>query len=297
MRDRLLVELAGLASANEAAGWAHRALGLKNTLTGVDAGLVEDAFRAKMAGLTATGADEAQVPASAAAVASRELGLVDAEEASTLNAGGVSGNGARRKRRHAAATGQRIDAAQAEPAGDGSATQPREAEADRSSVDKSVLALSEPRRYRDRGHLKFVASQPCLLCGRHPSDAHHIRFAQATALGRRVSDEFTVPLCRLHHRSLHRRGDEAAWWSENGRDPIEIAKSLWTESRVTGLSTLAGQLLSHQDPAPAAAAPSASPAGIGPLEQRQTLSITDRRRTGASDIPGVTFGTDYPTRR
>ena len=117
VRDRLLVELAGLASANEAAGWAHRALGLKNTLTGVDAGLVEDAFRAKMAGVTATGigADEAQVPASAAAVVSREPGLLDAEEASTLNAGDVSSNGARRKRRHAAATGQRIDAAQAEP--------------------------------------------------------------------------------------------------------------------------------------------------------------------------------------
>jgi len=64
-------------------------------------------------------------------------------------------------------------------------------------VDKSALSLSEPRRYRDRGHLGFVAAQPCLLCGRQPSDAHHLRFMQARAMGRRVSDEFAVPLSVL----------------------------------------------------------------------------------------------------
>jgi hypothetical protein len=74
-------------------------------------------------------------------------------------------------------------------------------------VDKSRLPLSEPRRYRDRAHLEFVASQPCLLCGRQPCDAHHLRFMQPRALGRRVSDEFAVPLCRTHHRALHRSGE------------------------------------------------------------------------------------------
>src|SRR6202008_4866886 len=78
-------------------------------------------------------------------------------------------------------------------------------------VEKSALALSEPRRYRDRAHLEFVASQPCLLCGRQPCDAHHLRFMQPRALGRRVSDEFAVPLCRTHHRESHRHGDEATW--------------------------------------------------------------------------------------
>jgi hypothetical protein len=67
-------------------------------------------------------------------------------------------------------------------------------------VDKSALPLSEPRRYRDRAHLDFVASQPCLVCGRQPCDAHHLRFMQPRALGRRVSDEFAVALCRTHHR-------------------------------------------------------------------------------------------------
>jgi hypothetical protein len=68
-------------------------------------------------------------------------------------------------------------------------------------VDKSALPLSEPRRYRDRAHLEFVASQPCLLCGRRSSDAHHLRFMQPRTLGRKVSDEFAVPLCRTHHRT------------------------------------------------------------------------------------------------
>jgi hypothetical protein len=44
---------------------------------------------------------------------------------------------------------------------------------------------------------------------RRPADAHHLRFAQAPALGRKVSDELTVPLCRGHHREVHRCGDEA----------------------------------------------------------------------------------------
>ena len=83
-------------------------------------------------------------------------------------------------------------------------------------VDKSQLVHPEPRRFRDKEHVKFVAKQPCLVCGRRPSDAHHLRFAQHRALGRKVSDEFTVPLCRGHHREVHRSGDEAAWWIKAG---------------------------------------------------------------------------------
>jgi Rad52/22 family double-strand break repair protein len=67
-------------------------------------------------------------------------------------------------------------------------------------IDKSQLAIAEPKRLRDKAHLKFVASQPCLVCGRQPSDPHHLRFAQPRAMGLKVSDEFTVPLCRTHHR-------------------------------------------------------------------------------------------------
>src|SRR6266567_2559468 len=98
-------------------------------------------------------------------------------------------------------------------------------------IDKSALPIGEARRYRDKAHLKFVASQPCLICGRRPSDPHHLRFAQKRALGRKVSDEFTVPLCRLHHRELHRSGDERAWWNRAGIDSVKIARKLWKKTR------------------------------------------------------------------
>jgi hypothetical protein len=94
-------------------------------------------------------------------------------------------------------------------------------------TDDQVLSISKPVRERDRDHLRFVASQPCLVCGRGPSDAHHLKFAEQRAMGRKVSDRFTVPICRLHHRELHRRGDERAWWSKQGIDPLPIAATLW----------------------------------------------------------------------
>ena len=98
---------------------------------------------------------------------------------------------------------------------------------ERRSVDKSVLALPEPRRIRDRDHVRYVAKQACLICGRRPCDAHHLRFSQNRALGRKVSDEFTVALCRGHHREVHRCGDEAKWWSVAAIDPTTAARSLW----------------------------------------------------------------------
>ena len=100
-----------------------------------------------------------------------------------------------------------------------------------SGIDKSVLTFGEPRRQRDKEHLKFVAAQPCLLCGRTPADAHHLRFAQPQALGRKVSDEFTVPLCRTHHRQVHHSGNETAWWQDMSIDPVPIANTLWQETR------------------------------------------------------------------
>jgi ERF superfamily len=86
-------------------------------------------------------------------------------------------------------------------------------------------------RLRDKEHCKFVAMQPCLVCGRTPSEAHHIRFAQPRAGGRKVSDEYTVPICRVHHRELHDYGDEASWWAGVGIDPLPIALELWRRSR------------------------------------------------------------------
>ena len=109
------------------------------------------------------------------------------------------------------------------------------------AIDKSVLTLPEPRRVRDREHVRAVAQKACLVCGRHPSDPHHLRFAQSRAMGRKASDEFTVPLCRGHHRDLHRSGDEVAWWKNQKIDPATAARALWLENHPFPPSEAAGQ--------------------------------------------------------
>jgi hypothetical protein len=98
------------------------------------------------------------------------------------------------------------------------------------AIDKSLLTFPEPRRKRDKKHVEFVSKQPCVVCGRQPADAHHLRFAQQRALGRKVSDEFTVPLCRGHHREVHRVGDEAKWWRDANIDALSAARRLWIQS-------------------------------------------------------------------
>jgi ERF superfamily len=90
--------------------------------------------------------------------------------------------------------------------------------------------LQKTGRKRNKAHLAFVAAQACLICQRSPSDAHHLNFAQPRSLGRKVSDEFTVPLCREHHQQLHRHGNEAAWWANVQIAPTEVAKRLWDAS-------------------------------------------------------------------
>jgi hypothetical protein len=89
-------------------------------------------------------------------------------------------------------------------------------------IDKSQLAIAEPKRLRDKAHLKFVASQPCLICGRQPSDPHHLRFAQPRGIGLKVSDEY--------HRQLHQAGNELTWWESLQIDALGIAKDLWKQT-------------------------------------------------------------------
>jgi recombination DNA repair RAD52 pathway protein len=97
-------------------------------------------------------------------------------------------------------------------------------------VDKSLLAIPELKRVRSKEHLRFVASQPCLICGRTPAHAHHIRYAQAKGIALKVSDEFTVPLCVIHHSENHATGDETRWWRERKIDPLTVAAELWGKS-------------------------------------------------------------------
>jgi hypothetical protein len=194
LRDELIAEIREIKSDEEAANWAHRVLGAKNTLTMTDAERVEQTFQARLASIVTETADgpspESRLP--------REDHC--------------------KKRRSAAA------------------------------IDKSVLSLPAPRRIRDRNHIRFVATQSCLVCGRRPADAHHLRFAQSRTLGRKVSDEFTVPLCRGHHREIHRCGNEAAWWKKAGIDPTVSARALWLESHPLPMAS--GDDQSRAEPEP-----------------------------------------------
>ena len=101
----------------------------------------------------------------------------------------------------------------------------------RQKVDKSVLTIAEPKRIRSKEHLRFVASQPCVICGRTPAHPHHVRYAQPRGLALKVSDEFTVPLCAIHHSENHATGDERRWWQERKVDPLTVAAELWSKRR------------------------------------------------------------------
>jgi hypothetical protein len=138
-----------------------------------------------------------------------------------------------------------------------------------SVVDKSGLSFPEPRRIRDREHVKSVAKQPCLVCGRRPADAHHLRSAQSPALGRKVSDEFTVPLCRGHHREVHQCGDEAAWWERVGINPIVNARALW--------------LKTHRPP----------PASIGPKVANSASATNSEQSDSRHNQPVTRRGQNY----
>jgi hypothetical protein len=195
LRERLLAELSTMESADDASLWAYCNLRAKSDLTAVDAQAVEKAFETKLSALAPQNGRQ-KIPRSGSrrSVASHFV-------AQSTKRSPQKEHGRKTERRQ----------------------QPQR-------IDKAVLAFPEPRRVRDREHVRLVARQPCLVCGRAPCDPHHVRFAQARALGRKVSDEFTVPLCRGHHREVHRCGDEAAWWRKLRIDPVSAARALWLKS-------------------------------------------------------------------
>ena len=94
----------------------------------------------------------------------------------------------------------------------------------------SKLAYRSERRVRNKQHLLYVAGRPCVICGESPCHAHHITFAQSRGLALKVSDEFTVPLCVVHHNHVHQYRPEIAWWRNQGLDPLTIAAQLWCDT-------------------------------------------------------------------
>src|SRR5262249_7098185 len=146
-------------------------------------------------------------------------------------------------------------------------------------IDKSMLAVAAPRRYRNREHLRYVAQQACLVCDRKPSDPHHLGFTQPRALGRKVRDEFAVPLCRGHHRAVHRSRDECAWWRQAGIDAIKVARSLWRETRGLGQRRSKRPAL----PRPHHAGASSNPT---PKNEDETATAKMQEEPRLPDVPG-----------
>jgi hypothetical protein len=192
LREQLLGEIGQLQSSDEAADWVHKNLAAKNTLVETDADAVEAAFRGRLATIELAIAreEEPQSPPKEGPASPVENPFLAPMDDPAMAPILLPSTPTVRRRRVAAKT----------------------------------------IRLRDKEHCKFVASQPCVVCGRTPSEAHHIRFAQPRALGRKVSDEYTVPVCRLHHRELHDYGDEASWWAAVSIDPLPIALELWRKS-------------------------------------------------------------------
>jgi ERF superfamily len=206
LRESLIEQLDVIKSADEAAAWAHRNLSAKNTLTAADAKMVEERFKARLS--TMSGSPYPEGPP--------VTGTPD-DLAST------GPPHAPADRRGASVGGS-----------DAGASDKASRRAKKQFCRDVVHALGKTVRLRDKDHRKFVLRQPCLVCGRVPSDPHHLTFTQPRALGRRVSDEFIVPVCRGHHRELHRSGDEAAWWRKLSIDPVPVALRLWQQTRADG---------------------------------------------------------------
>jgi hypothetical protein len=235
--DRLLAELAEVPSADAMAGWAHRSLPAKNTLSVTDAQLVEIGFRERLA-IVGDGSEH-QVEFTGTSDGT----IVPVEPKAEIRS-------VPPKRSQDATT---------------AAALPR----------RGVRIPAKTIRLRDKDHRKFVSTQPCLVCGRSPADAHHLRFAQPRALGRKVSDEFTVPVCRVHHRELHRHGDEAAWWQRIHIDPLPIAHRLWQHARPNGSAVVADE---H----------SSQPAIVSNRSERRASSTITDRGEGFEKTPMVT---------
>jgi ERF superfamily protein len=221
LRERLLEELVAIDSADEAAVWAQRNLPTKNTLTAVDAKIVEERFQARLSAISDGQAPDETIPADTPDSVAPDWPPHAIPDNNLVSA-------------RPADTGPREKASTA---------------AKKQSRSAMIRALGKTVRLRDKNHRKFVLRQPCLVCGRVPSDPHHLTFTQPRGLGYRVSDEFTVPVCRIHHRELHRSGDEAAWWQKLNIDPLPVALRLWQHTRLNGDELAqSGDITSSQAP-------------------------------------------------
>ena len=61
------------------------------------------------------------------------------------------------------------------------------------------------KRKKDKGHLDFVRTFGCAICGHRPTIAHHLMHGEGVVRGasRKADDRYAVPLCNPCHTKLH----------------------------------------------------------------------------------------------
>ena len=167
LREQLIADLKKFTDTDALTVWAQGILTLKNQLTTSDAQEVETVFAAK---LNEVGDDVAapDTPESTARVGgggNNEPATASGSDGSGSEPTGATENSNPRPKLNGDRGPRRGTAA---GSSEGATSE---------SVVQRVTPLNKPVRMRDRNHLRFVSTQPCLACGRSPSDAHHLRFA------------------------------------------------------------------------------------------------------------------------
>jgi ERF superfamily len=150
LRESLIEQIAGLNSADEAAEWAHRNLPAKNTLTAADGKIVEEQFRARLSA----------------------IGALDSSSRSPASPGTAGDHGPNEP------PGAVLEQGVVSGASDADTYKKTTMRAKKQSRSDAVGSLGKTVRLRDKDHRKFVLRQPCLVCGRVPSDPHHLTFTQ-----------------------------------------------------------------------------------------------------------------------
>ena len=232
LRDRLIADLARLQSPDEAADWVHKNLPVKNTLT-------RGRRRARRGELPRKARSD-RSPASAAKL--------------------VAATATRRRRRE-----DSLRIPTRSPSLRRSEDQRlRRSSCPRRQLPRRVALRRKPFACATRSTASSSPRNPASSAAGRPTEAHHLRFAQPRALGRKVSDEYTVPVCRLHHRDLHGYGDEASWWAGSTSTRCPIALELWRRSRLTY----------------SLAATWSEPLAPSRLQQRRSSGVLGQRRQG-----------------
>jgi hypothetical protein len=84
-------------------------------------------------------------------------------------------------------------------------------------------------REHDDAYLKFIAQQPCCICGDNTTvEAAHLRVGsinggkRETGMAEKSSDKWALPLCGRHHREQHSM-NERVFWASYGIDPFALS--------------------------------------------------------------------------